>query len=410
MSENASIAGHGMYVGEVVYLYAYDVAYEIHQPVPALLGAAGRQFATAATKRMPRDPFFFRPWTFDLPDFAARAAGGNGLPTPVHGTIKIFPVGAISIAVHVPFAVRRLEDLVAYHDLQLSGRPLASEARAVAERAFGELRPYCVRPVEDLKEDEAYTVFCLRAPLPAEGGRAPEGLPAGPAASRPAGAAKAGMEDWLHANRRQVAALLTQEQNVESLSLLEAMESTNVYVSYYETDIAVIDWDAALLIDEPEDFDEFLHVAELANVQLVELGVFDHILDEAVERSYRDLRRKRAPAAAAAADVHRPWRRASDVQRDLREIRIDVERLRDELFNITKFFGDWHLARVYQQISSRFHLADWSRAIEGKLRTLNEFYQILKADQNNRLMVILETLIVLLFIIDLVILVMSMGK
>jgi len=98
------------------------------------------------------------------------------------------------------------------------------------------------------------------------------------------------------------------------------------------------------------------------------------------------------------------------VQRDLREIRIDVERLRDELFNITKFFGDWHLARVYQHLSARFHLADWSRTIEGKLRTLNEFYQILKADQNNHLMVILEALIVLLFIIDLVVLIVGLGS
>jgi hypothetical protein len=204
-----------------------------------------------------------------------------------------------------------------------------------------------------------------------------------------------------------VAALLTQEQDLESLSLQEAMESTGLYLSYYESDLAVIDWDAALLVDEPEDFEEFLHVAELANVQLMELGVFDQILDEAVERAYRDLR-KGPPAAGDAS--HRPWRGRGDLRRDLGEIRIDLERLRDELFNITKFFGDWHLARVYQHLSARFHLAEWSRTIEDKLRTLNEFYQILKSDQTNRLMVILETLIVLLFIIDLVVLIVGLGK
>ena len=75
------------------------------------------------------------------------------------------------------------------------------------------------------------------------------------------------------------------------------------------------------------------------------------------------------------------------------------------------FFGDWHLARIYEKIASRFHLAEWHRTIDGKLKTLDDLYQLLKHDQNNRWMVILEVTIVLLFVIDLVILVMGLkGK
>ena len=92
------------------------------------------------------------------------------------------------------------------------------------------------------------------------------------------------------------------------------------------------------------------------------------------------------------------------MQRELREIRVDLARLSDELSNITKFFGDWHLARIYQGLSDRFHLADWHRTIDEKLKTLDDLYQILRAEQNNRWMLILEATIVLLFIIDLVIL------
>ena len=78
------------------------------------------------------------------------------------------------------------------------------------------------------------------------------------------------------------------------------------------------------------------------------------------------------------------------------------------LFRSTKFFGDWHLARIYEKISSRFHLSEWHRTIDGKLKTLDDLYQLLKHDQNTRLMVWLEVTIVLLFIIDLVILVMGL--
>ena len=166
-------------------------------------------------------------------------------------------------------------------------------------------------------------------------------------------------------------------------------------MSYYEDDIVVVDWDAALLVDAPQDFDETLYILELANLQLAELEAYDRLLDEALERSYRDL-------------GERPLRSRRNTMRELREIRIDLARFNDELSNITKFFGDWHLARIYEKISARFHLAEWHRTVDGKLKTLDELYQILKHDQNNRVMVWLEVGIVLLFIIDLVVLVMGL--
>ena len=111
--------------------------------------------------------------------------------------------------------------------------------------------------------------------------------------------------------------------------------------------------------------------------QLAELEAYDRLLDDALERSYRDL-------------GERPLRPRGHTMRELREIRIDMARFNDELSNITKFFGDWH------------------RTIDGKLKTLDDLYQILKHDQNNRFMLWLEIAIVLLFVIDLVILMLGL--
>jgi hypothetical protein len=130
---------------------------------------------------------------------------------------------------------------------------------------------------------------------------------------------------------------------------------------------------------------------ELANLQLAELEAYDRLLDEALERSYRDL-------------STRSWGKGVHVLHELKEIRIDLARFNDELSNITKFFGDWHLARIYENIAARFHLSDWHRTIDQKLKTLDDLYQLLKHDQNNRWMLLLEATIVLLFIIDLVML------
>lgn len=360
--------------GEVVYIYAFDVAYDTaRKPIRELLGQPVTQFAVDAGKRCPRQLFFYKPQMIRLPP--TEYVGPLG-PVRVERAIKLLPVGALSITVRVPFAVNRVEDLVAFHDLRLNDCALNDEVRRLAQDVVAELKSHFIRPQPQLPEEEAYTVFCIAAPvLNADG-------------------APMNAEKWFQAHRRQVAALLTQEPESERLSKQEADESTGRYLSYYDNDLVVVDWDAALLIDEPQDFDETLYIMELANLQLAELEAYDRILDDALERSYRDLSR-------------RPLRSRGDILRELREIRIDMARFNDELSNTTKFFGDWHLARLYEKISSRFHLGEWHRTIDGKLKTLDDLYQLLKHDQTNRWMMILEVTIVLLFIIDLVILMLG---
>jgi len=359
------------YAGEVVYIYAFDVAYEMkRRPVRELLGQAVAQFVVDASKRSPRHLFFYRPQMVRLPPL--ERIGPHG-PVRIERGIKLLPVGAISITVRLPFEVEHIEDLVEYHDLQFSNGSLHEEVRRLAEEVRRELEPYYVRPVAHLAEEEAYTVFCIHSPLTTEDG------------------ALLSAENWLRANRRSVAALLTQEPEIDHLSKQEAEESTQRFLSYYERDLVVVDWDAALIIDERQNFDETLYVMELANLQLAELEAYDRLLDDSLERAYRDL-------------GTRAFRGRASILRELREIRIDLARFSDELSNITKFFGDWHLARIYENISARFHLADWHRTIDGKLQTLDDLYQLLNHDQTNRWMLILEVTIVLLFIIDLIIL------
>jgi hypothetical protein len=352
-------------------MYAFDIAYEMsRKPIRELLGQPVAQFSVDASKRSPRHLFFFRPQMVRLPMMERFGPHGRVM---VERAVKILPVGAISITVTVPFVVESIEDLVVYHDLEFNNGSLSNEVRHLAEDVRRELSDYLIRPVPDLADEEAYTAFCLDAPLVAADG------------------SPLSAEDWLCDHRREVASLLTQEPDITQLSRQEADESTGRYLSYYENDLSVIDWDAALVIEEPANLDETLYVMELANLQLAELEAYDRMLDDSLERSYRDL-----------ADRSRRGR--SGIMRDLREIRIDLTRLSDELQNISKFFGDWHLARIYQVISDRFHLSEWHRSIDEKLKTLDNLYQLLNQDLNNRTMLILEFTIVLLFVIDLVIL------
>jgi hypothetical protein len=359
------------YRGEVVYLFAFDIAYDMtDQPLTQLLGQPVVSFRMDVDKRTPRQRLFYEPQMICLP--VVTRVGPHG-PVPIERMVKVLPVGAISLAVCVPFAVDRIEELVSYHDLETDAGPLNDEVRRLAEEVRLALQPYCIRPRPDLPDEEAYTVFCLEAPLTGSDGR-------------PVSA-----ESWLQGHRREVAALLTQETDIQLLSRQETEETIGRALSYYQSDLAVLDWNAALLVDEPVDMDEALYVIELANLQLAELEAYDQMLDSALDRSYRDIA---GPSP----------RRRSEVLKEIKEMRIDLARLSDELSNITKFFGDWHLARVYRAMAARFHLPEWHHTIDDKLKTLDDFYQVLRHERDNRWMLVLEATIVLLFIIDLVIL------
>lgn len=364
------------YSGEVVYIYAFDLAYEMDRvTLKELLGQPVAQFSVDTSRRKPRQLFFYRPQMVRLPPLERIGPLGA---VRVERTVKILPVGAISITVRIPFGVDEIEDLVGFHDLRFTNGVLHQEVRQLAEEIRAELRPFLVRPRPHLTEEEAYTVFCINAPL-----LSTEGL-------------ALNAEDWFAGHRRKIASLLTQEPQADRLSRQESDESTARHLSYYEHDLVVVDWDAALVVDEPANFDETLHAMELANLQLAELEAYDLLLDDALDRSYRDLSR----------EGKRPRR---DVLREIRELRVDLARFSDELLNITKFFGDWHLARVYETVSLRFHLPDWHHMLDEKLKTLDHLYEILQHDQNNRWMLILESTIVLLFIIDLVLLFVGLG-
>jgi hypothetical protein len=164
--------------------------------------------------------------------------------------------------------------------------------------------------------------------------------------------------------------------------------------SYAKTDLVVIDWDAALAVDLGGYFDDVLYVLELANLQLEEYRAIDQRLDRHLDRAYDDLSRGRYGVFGTY----------SKTLSKLRLFRVDVTRLNDEVTNITKFFGDWYLARVYLGAAERFYLSQWRKSVEDRLGQLDQLYTVVNADINNRRMTWLELLIVIFFAIDLLML------
>lgn len=353
-----------MFQGEVVYLYAFDVANEITTaPIKQVLGLTPRAFEIRVDRTSPKDVPLYKPLAIEPPPLAAKLHGQT-----VSVLIRIYDVGVVTVTMRAPYAVERLLDLLPFHNPTLAnGEKLDVVARRFCVDVCQSIQPHLVRSSVP-SEPEAYTVFCCTDLDGAQDVNA-----------------------WLRGERRNVAGLLA-ETEPAVLSDMQVDEVLRLQRSFEKNDLVIIDWDAALVVDLTGYTEDVLYMLELANLQLEEFRAMDQTLDRYLDRAYEDLERTSLVLFGGAVQV----------LRKLRRIRVDVTKLSDEVTHITKFFGDWHLARVYLAARERFYLEHWGRSVEQRLAQLDQLYSVVHSEISERRMLWLEIIIVVLFIVDVV--------
>lgn len=356
--------------GKVVYFFAFDVAQEIRtSEVGMVLSEKAQPYRIQLGPAAPRDlPFDLTPSVAPPPTSCSSSVG----PITLKPMIKIFDVGVLSISFEVDFDAAEPAALIPYHQITVDGAPLQQKAEELCRRASADLKPLMIKPIAEILQPEAYTVFCLETV---------GGDPARP------------VSEWVQARRQDLAQLIGEEPSGPPLAPAQVNEMFRVSQSYTVDDLTVIDWDAALVIDRSGTFDDVLYVIELANLQLEEFQLLDSLLDKFFLQAYVDLDRYFARP--------RIFRGPRMIMKALRSIRMDVTKMTEEVTNITKFVGDWYLARVYLGCKDRFHLAHWEASVDQKLDQLDELYSIANAEINNWRMLLLEGVIVALFLLDL---------
>lgn len=180
----------------------------------------------------------------------------------------------------------------------------------------------------------------------------------------------------------------------KALSLEETRDALACAMSYSPDDLAIIDWQASLLLGR--EMDDVRAVLEFANVELLEMRFLDDQLDRVLDAFYK-------------AMTQGPWRPSLSFQsgqKDLRRLaRLQMESaiLFEEVNNALKLLGDQFLARVYRLASQRLHLPDWDASILRKLQTVESLYSKLSDFQNTRRLELLEWIIILLIAISIAI-------
>jgi hypothetical protein len=356
--------------GEAVLMYLFDIGAEVDlDKVGDLLGISTRRTIVA-----PRQP---APATLALPAPLEVSVDLKQIGETPQGTridVRLFALGVVSVRIRVPYtnlAAARLPEWT--NSLTFGGKSAGRIARELHARVRLDAAQALFEPYEVKAEPEKYAVVCMTA---GHGGPA-----------------------WLLENERALlAGILTGENRFQTLAPTMVEDALQRGIQYTNDDLLLVGWDYAVIVAPPDEYEDLLYVVELANLELLELRVLDSLLDQEMDASYARLR-----SLWHAGGL---LRSARHVLLSLSLLHVEHTRIKDNLYDTGKIFGDWYIAKVHNRLRDRFHLADWERAVEAKMDRLESMFSLAHAEVTHRRTTVLEAMIVLLFILDLVLIFM----
>lgn len=279
--------------------------------------------------------------------------------------LVVYDFGAVSVIYRTPLS-ETTPDLVSLSESLYENEKLHTDSRKRVEEFLKIIGPAVSKPdISSFVED--YLIFHVEAFAEA-----------------------ISVEDLVTRHAQEVARILRAE--VRELSGDEVTDALSQRISYGGDDLAIVDWNAALIVDkEPEDV---LAVLEFANVELLEMRFLDRRLDDALGLAYeRQSKRSRKWF---------PFRSDPSDLRDISQWQVDSAMLFEGVNNVLKLLGDQYLARLYRLASGRFHLADWDASIFRKLGTLDSIYKKISDQVASRRLEVLEWIIILLIAFSIV--------
>ncbi|HTL11019.1 MAG TPA: hypothetical protein VL588_00945 [Bdellovibrionota bacterium] len=289
--------------------------------------------------------------------------GGRSCAPDVDMTI--FDFGAVSIGYRFELPMGSdLNDLISLNSSLYESSALLEHSRIETRTLMDILGPSVQKPEDDLSA-ETYVIFQLQDLEP-----------------------KMSVEELFERNRTEIARLLRSEPG--QLSKEEINDATDLRISYSPDDLAVIDWDATLLIDRAGE--DVRSVLEFVNVELMELRLLDGELDDALDEAYEVL--QGWPRRSVI-----PGRGRSDLRR-VGTLQVDGAMLFEGVNNALKLLSDQYLARVYRLGSKRFHLESWDESILRKIDVLQDIYDRMTDYVSTVRIELLEWIVIVLIVIE----------
>lgn len=191
-------------------------------------------------------------------------------------------------------------------------------------------------------------------------------------------------------NEDIAALILNEEKNTLSSQINERLYETKL--QYYKNDLAVIDWNSALVI-EPSGSLDIPDVIEFALNQLLEVRYYDDLLDKKLHEIYSAIELKEMSIFSA---------RYTDLALEAGQRYIEIAEIVETVENSLKVIGDLYHSVVFRTASKKFRFTDWQTSIDNKLENLADISKLLLDNINHRRSHLLELTVIALISLELI--------
>lgn len=357
------LAGPVIRSGVCYAMFAYDIGFSIDlDRAERLIADDTRREKIRKTRRTPPSVKYEPPPVRIVQPAEPLLVGGFSTGPTVEALLYDF--GAVSLSYSIPLS-GPVSSLVRLSTGLYDNAALLEDSRRRVQQLLDTIRPAVQKPgLYDLVED--YVVFQVNSL---------EGVDE--------------LSRFIESEAHVLAQVLRAEPG--TLSDMEVAEALSTRTSFARNDAALIDWNAAVLLDA--EADDVRTVLEFVNVYLLEMRVLDQQLDRAMDEAY----------ATLTQSTERRSRLFRSYMHDLRRVarlQADSAVMFEGVSNALKLVGDQYLARVLKAASARLHLPEWDTAILRKLMTLESIYAKITNEQNSRRMELLEWIIIILIAVS----------
>lgn len=364
-NQTGSIGSSERVAGSCRFMFAYDAGFQIDLDEARKLTADATPYQIVRGRRPSPGWFGYQPAPLRLLVNIGSVAIGD-YATDATVEMIVYDFGAILVTFNIPFdcPVDRLAALgLALYD----NDDLQSRARKSVTDVFESIRNAVERPnLRDIVED-----YCVFAISERDGEEPPTA--------------------FLDRHAQSLGRAI--EAEAGELGADQLARTLGGRMSYGVDDLAVIDWNAAILLDpEPDDL---IAVLQHANVELLQLRILDEELDSILDHSDELL----------ARFVNRRWyplfKDEALVSR-FAMVQTDAAVLFEGVNNAIKLMGNQYLARVYRLASERLSLPAWQSNVQRKLDAADGVYQRITDTAATRRLETLEVVIIVLIAISIV--------
>ncbi|MBL8967340.1 MAG: hypothetical protein JNG85_10035, partial [Spirochaetaceae bacterium] len=211
--------------------------------------------------------------------------------------------------------------------------------------------------------------------------------------------------DLIERERHYLAALLSGEEPGAPLHESQLAATLGKPFSYRKSDLAIFDMDRCLIVDPDRDYEDLLLIIEHANYQLLELRALDKLLDRRLDEAERDMR------AMYSGDRRKRHRLGTSIQEkfaNIQSLRFDALFILENLENSSKIIGDYYLGQIYDRLCGIFNTEGWKWSVERRLDTLESIYDMVKTDLNDKKILVLEVVFIVVCVVFPVIQILQM--